>query len=89
MKLAIKMKQKYRYPSTSRDTSVILMIYIIMGIPATIEILSSFRSSFQLHEIKNRIKKTTKKPKRKKFNCTQNIFLRTFKQVYKGISIQI
>ena len=33
-----------------------------MGIPPNIEFLSSLRSSFQLHAIKNRIKTMTEKP---------------------------
>ena len=42
------------YPSTND-------LFIIMGIPVTIELLSSLRRSFQLHAIKNRIKTTTVK----------------------------
>ena len=42
-------------------------LFIIMGIPATIELLKSLRSSFQLTAIKYRIKTTTKKPKGNKF----------------------
>ena len=59
-----------------------------MGIPATIEFLSSLRSSFQLLAIKNRIKTTTEKSKGMKLNFSQNIFTRTLKQAYQGISIQ-
>ena len=59
-----------------------------MGIPATIEFLSSLRSNLQLLVIKNRIKTTTKKPKGTKLKFTQNIYTSTLKQVYKEISIQ-
>ena len=59
-----------------------------MGIPATIEFLSSLRSGFQLLAIKNKIEATPEKPKRMKSNSSQNIFTKTLKQVYKGISIQ-
>ena len=51
-----------------------------MGIPATIEFLSSLRSSLQLLVIKNRIKTTTKKPKGIKLKFTQNIYMSTLKQ---------
>ena len=57
-----------------------------MGIPATIKFLSSLRSSFQLLAIENRIKTTTEKSKG--MNFSQNIFTRTLKQAYQGISIQ-
>ena len=63
-------------------------MFITMGIPATIEFLSSLRSSLQLLVIKNRIKTTAKKPKGIKLKFTQNIYTRTLKQAYKGISIQ-
>ena len=63
-------------------------LFIIMGIPATIEFLSSLRSSLQLLVIKNRIKTTTEKPKGIKLKFAQNIFTRTLRQTYKGISIQ-
>ena len=53
-----------------------------MGIPATIEFLSSLRSSLQLLVIKNRIKITTKKPKGIKLKFTQNIYMRTLKQAH-------
>ena len=59
-----------------------------MGIPAIIEFLSSLRSSFQLPVIKSRIKTMIEKPKGRKLNITKNIFTRTLKQAYKGISIQ-
>ena len=59
-----------------------------MGIPATIEFLSSLKSGFQLLVIKSRIKTRTEKPKGMKLNFTQNIFTRTLKQAYRGISIQ-
>ena len=59
-----------------------------MGILATIEFLSSLRSSLELLVIKNRIKTTTKKRKRIKLKFTQNIYMSTLKQEYKGISIQ-
>ena len=59
--------------------------FIIMGIPATIEFLSSLRGSLQL--LKNKIK-TTKKPKGIKLKFTQNGYMRTLKQACKGISIQ-
>ena len=59
-----------------------------MGIPATIEFLSSLKSRFQLLEIKNRIKTKTEKPKGMKLNFTLNIFMKTLKQGYKGVSIQ-
>ena len=59
-----------------------------MGIPVTIEFLSSLRSNCQLHAIKNRIKTMTAKPKGMKLNFIQNIFTRALKQWYKGISIQ-
>ena len=57
-----------------------------MGIPATIEFLSNLKSSFQLLAIENRIKTTTEKSKG--MNFSQNIFTRTLKQAYQGISIQ-
>ena len=60
-------------------------LFIIMGIPATIEFLSSLRSSLQLLVIKNKIKTTTEKPKGIKLKFTQNILR---EQAYKGISIQ-
>ena len=63
-------------------------MFIIMGIPATLEFLSSLRSSLQLLIIKNRIKTTAEKPKGIKLKFTQNIFTRTLKQAYKGILIQ-
>ena len=63
-------------------------LFIIMGIPVTIEFLSSLRSSLELLVIKNRIKTTTKKPKGIKLKFTQNIYTSTLKQVYKGILIQ-
>ena len=53
--------------------------FIIMGIPATIEFLSSLRSSLQLLVIKNRIKTTTKKPKGTKLKFAQNIYKSTLK----------
>ena len=59
-----------------------------MGIPATIEFLSSLRSSLQLLVIKKGIKTTTKKAKGIKLKITQNIYTSTLKQAYKGISIQ-
>ena len=59
-----------------------------MGIPATIEFLSSLRSSLKLVVIKKRIKTTTKKYKGRKLKITQNIYTSTLKQTYKGISIQ-
>ena len=59
-----------------------------MGIPATIEFLSSLKSGFQLLVIKSRIKTRTEKPKGMKLNFTQNVFTRTLKQAYRGISIQ-
>ena len=59
-----------------------------MGIPVTTEFLSSPRSSLQLLVSKNRIKTTTEKRKEMKLKFTQNIFTRTLKQAYKGISIQ-
>ena len=58
-------------------------LLIIMEIPATIEFLSSLRSSLQLLVIKNRIKITAKKPKGIKLKFTQNIYTRTLKQAYK------
>ena len=58
-------------------------LFIIMGIPATIEFLSSFRSSLQLLVIKNRIETKTKKPKGIKLKYNQNIYTRTLKQAYK------
>ena len=61
-------------------------LFIIMGIPVTIEFLSSLRGSLQL--LKNKIKTTTKKPKGIKLKFTQNGYTRTLKQAYKGISIQ-
>ena len=63
-------------------------LFTIMGIPVTIEFLSSFTSSLQLLVIKNRIKATTKKPKGIKLKFTQNIYTSSLKQAYKGISIQ-
>ena len=54
-------------------------MFIIVGIPATIEFLSSLRSSLQLLVIKNRIKTTTKKPKGiklKYFKILLKIFIR-------------
>ena len=55
-----------------------------MGTPATIEFLSSLRSSLQFLVIKNRIKTTTEKPKGMKLKFTQNTFTRTLlKQAYK------
>ena len=60
-------------------------LFIIMGIPATIEFLSSLRSSLQLLVIKNKIKTTTEKPKGINLKFTQNILR---EQAYKGISIQ-
>ena len=86
--LVIKMKQKFKksinelwhVPSTNDS-------FIIMGIPATIKFLSSRRSTFQLHAIKYRIKTSTEKPKRRKLNFTQNIFTRTLKEMYEGISV--
>ena len=63
-------------------------LFIIMGIPATIEFLSSLRSSLQLLVIKNRIKTATKKPNGIKLKFTQNIYMRTLKQAYKRILIQ-
>ena len=62
-------------------------LLIIMEIPATIEFLSSLRSSLQLLVIKNRIKTTTKKPNGIKLKPTQNIYTRTLKQAYKEMSI--
>ena len=62
-------------------------LFIIMGIPATIEFLSSLRSNLQLLVIKNIIK-TIKKPKGIKLKFTQSIYTRTWKQEYMGISIQ-
>ena len=59
-----------------------------MGIPATIEFLSSLRSSLQLLVIKKRIKTTTKKAKGIKLKITQNIYTSTLKQAYKEIFIQ-
>ena len=67
------------------DTNV---LFIIMGIPATIEFLSSLGSSLQLLVIKNRIKTKAEKPKGIKLKFAQNIFTRTLRQMYKGISIQ-
>ena len=46
-----------------------------------IEFLSSPRSSFQLHAIKNRIKTTTVKPKGMELNIIQNNFTKTLGQV--------
>ena len=63
-------------------------MFIIMGIPATLEFLSSLRSRLQLLVIKNRIKTTAEKPKGIKLKFTQNIFTRTLKQVYNGILSQ-
>ena len=63
-------------------------LLIIMEIPATIEFLSSLRSSLQLLAIKNRIKTTAEKPKGMKLKLTQNISTRTLKQGYNGISTQ-
>ena len=63
-------------------------LLVIMGIPATIDFLSSLRSSLQLLAIKNRIKTTTKKPKGKKLKFTQNIYTRTLRQAYMGVPIQ-
>ena len=48
-------------------------LFIIIGIPATIEFLSSLRSSFQLLLIKNKIKTTIKKPHEIKLKFPQNI----------------
>ena len=69
------MKQTYKNLSTSYDT------FIIMGIPATIEFLSSLRSSFQLLAIsfqllaiKNRTKATTEKPKGMKLFCSKYFY---------------
>ena len=59
-----------------------------MGIPTTIKSLSSFRSSFQLHETKNRIKTKTEKPKRMQLNFNQNSFTRTLKEVYDSETIK-
>ena len=59
-----------------------------MGIPATIEFLSSLRNSLQLLVIKNRIKTTPKTSKGIKLKITQNIYMSTLKQAYKGVSIQ-
>ena len=59
-----------------------------MGIPATIEFLSSLRSSLQLLVIKNRTKTTTKKPTVIRLKFTQNVYTRTLNQAYKGILIQ-
>ena len=58
-------------------------LFIIMGIPATIEFLSSLRSSLQLLVIKNRIETKTKKPKGIKLKYNQNIYTRTLKQACK------
>ena len=58
-------------------------LFIIMGIPATIEFLSSLRSSLQFLVIKNRIETKTKKPKGIKLKYNQNIYTRTLKQAYK------
>ena len=63
-------------------------LFIIMGIPATIEFLSSLRSNLQLLVIKNIIKTTAKNPKGIKLKFTQSIYTRTLKQEYKEISIQ-
>ena len=63
-------------------------LFIIMGIPATIEFLSSLRSSLQLLVIKNRTKTTTKKSTVIRLKFTQNVYTRTLKQAYKGILIQ-
>ena len=63
-------------------------MFIIKGIPATIEFLSSLRSSLQLLVIKNRIKTTTEKRKGIKLKFAQNVFTRTLRQKCKGISIQ-
>ena len=59
-----------------------------MGIPVTIEFLSSLRSSLQLLVIKNRIKTTTKKSTVIRLKFTQNVYTRTLKQACKGILIQ-
>ena len=59
-----------------------------MGIPATIEFLSSLRSSLELLVIKNRMKTTAKKSKGIKLKFTQNIYMSTLKQAYKGVLIQ-
>ena len=63
-------------------------LFMIMGIPATIEFLSSLRSSLQLLVIKNRTKTTTKKSTVIRLKFTQNVYTRTLKQAYKGILIQ-
>ena len=63
-------------------------LFIIKGIPATNEFLSSLRSSIELLVIKNRIKTMIEKPKGIKLKFTQNIFTRTLKQVYNGILSQ-
>ena len=57
-------------------------MFIIMGIPATLEFLSSLRSSLQLLAIKNRIKTMAEKPKGIKLKFTQSIFTRTLRQAY-------
>ena len=59
-----------------------------MEIPATIEFLSSVRSSFQLLAIKKKIKTTTEKARRMKLSFAQNDFTATLKQTYKGILIR-
>ena len=60
------MKQKFKNLSTTCDASLVLMIrsFIIIGIPVTIEFLSSLRCSFQLLAMKNKIKTMTKKLKK-------------------------
>ena len=50
-----------------------------MGIPATIEFLSSLRSSFQLLAIKTRIKTTTGKPKGMKLTFCSKYFYENIK----------
>ena len=67
----------WRVPST-------IDLFIIMGIPATIEI---FKQSVTFNYLQLKIKTTTEKPKRMKLNFTQNIFTRTLNQAYKEISI--
>ena len=55
-----------------------------MGIPATIEFLSSLRSSFQLLAIKNRIKTTTEKPKGMKLKFCSKYFYENIKTSVQG-----
>ena len=81
------MKQKHKNLSTICVTSS-NDLFIIMGIPVTIEFLSILRSSLQLLVIKNRIKTTTEKSKGIKLKFAQNIFRRTLIQMYKAILIQ-